>query len=154
MSIQRNSLTQKLFLTLLLFISLPLHAFADCVLFEPLKHLDDIALIVEGTVTEANNDHGELEQCSDKDDCIYRASIAVSQVVKGTLREPSISLEYPYWSGCPGVDTYATGTRHLFFLSSENSLYGTSCGFGALDASSALASRIRQALESTQSRRH
>ena len=127
--------------TLMLF-STP--AAADCIMFEAEHEIPNIPVIIKGRVLSSNQDAGELNACASESDCLYRADIQVLSVLKGTLRARRIALQYPYWAGCPGVDTFQTGSEQYFFLNSEGDLFGRSCGFSGSPTEGPTAEYIRK----------
>lgn len=113
-------------------------AFAECIFFDLVGSADKITYFVHARVIQTSTED-TLTDCITKEGndpnsgCKYSFEVSVLDIFKGTFEPRKLRFEYPFWIGCPGVETFSVGEEHVFAIQSidvsgKASLVHHSCG--------------------------
>lgn len=110
---------------------------AECLAHDVVQSANQIPYFIRGKVTASSN-IDDLLKClshrndSDSNTCLYRFEVVVLESLKGDIQHSTLRFEYPFWVGCPGVDTFEVGEERVFAIGGilpvgQASLMGNSC---------------------------
>jgi hypothetical protein len=120
------------FVLSLLLLLIPCTVAARCAPFDFIESIDEIPLIIHGTVTESNKADLLASRCN-PEVCKHRFNVRVLEILKGDGVDKNLRFQYDFVVQRPEIALFSEGEEFIFAVrevtaNGQATLFGNTCG--------------------------